>query len=584
MPKIQLISNNNLRKVSTDADYRRSSGTFYDEIIVVSPSQALSRIIPLKYRYLRGHHQLEVYVNGLFKRVIEIIDGVEYGDYEETDDFKVKFKSGVIETGDVVRFRIMWGAYLPANMAAEVLSEATRVGKAVFGEKYTTTTRERTIGLLDSSTTTPDLSLYRTWKITANNAVYENFTGCVADDIKYLIFGTDGSLIQSTYHLVELNSSISWQKVASGNHFNVAIKTDGTLWVWGKNDKGQLGLGDHIDRSIPTKVGIENYWTDVAVMNEHVLALHSDGSLWAWGANESGQLGIGNEINQNEPQQVGIETHWKSISCGFQHSLALKTDGTIWAWGNNQSGQLGLGDTNDRNTPTQVTGLLGAYDFVDAGYYFSIAMKSDGTLWSWGAAESGQLGINETINKSIPRQIGTDTNWSKFSCGGYFTVAIKNDGTLWAWGRNNYGQLGLGDNVDRHVPVLLNSSAVWTNVYAGESHFIVIKSDESIYGCGKNNDNQLGIFTNNHQFQLTAIDVVHDFDFISCGKTHSMLIRTTGNMWHAGTNTNGERGIVLQPYPIKLQGGKDFVGHEGDTIQLIFDGEYWYELTRSLNS
>ena len=143
--------------------------------------------------------------------------------------------------------------------------------------------------------------------------------------------------------------------LASGYYHSLLVNTDGTLWAWGRNDKYQLGLGNTTQtKPSPTKVGSATNWKSVAAGWYHSLGVRSDGTLWAWGLNERGQLGLGDNATRNIPTQVGTATNWKAVSTGQYHSLGLSSDGTLWAWGYNLDGQLGLGDNVTRNSPTQV--------------------------------------------------------------------------------------------------------------------------------------------------------------------------------------------------------------------------------------
>jgi hypothetical protein len=176
----------------------------------------------------------------------------------------------------------------------------------------------------------------------------------------------------------------------------------------------------------------------------HALALKTNNSLWAWGRNDAGQLGDSTTVIKTTPIPIGSSTDWLSISTGSYHNLALKTNGTIWAWGLNQNGQLGMETDEDiLIVPTQM-GTDADWKFIYAHESQSFAIKTNGTLWAWGYSESGQFGTDTTENYFFPVQMGEDTDWEDVVTGDYVTIARKTNGTLWAWGWNKFGHLGTG--------------------------------------------------------------------------------------------------------------------------------------------
>ncbi|MCL2680267.1 MAG: hypothetical protein FWF11_02160, partial [Coriobacteriia bacterium] len=207
---------------------------------------------------------------------------------------------------------------------------------------------------------------------------------------------------------------------AAGTNFSLAIRSDGTLWAWGSNANGMTGLGtDTGFQTRPAQVGTGTNWTAVSAGREHSLALRSDGTLWAWGSNANGMTGLDTATgNQLTPAQVGTATNWKSISAGNIHSLAIATDGTLWAWGWNLDGRTGLGtDAGIQTTPAQV-GTATNWTAVSAGTSHSLALRSDGTLWSWGANTDGATGLGtDTGNQTTPLQVGSATSWTQLSAG-----------------------------------------------------------------------------------------------------------------------------------------------------------------------
>jgi alpha-tubulin suppressor-like RCC1 family protein len=177
---------------------------------------------------------------------------------------------------------------------------------------------------------------------------------------------------------------------------------------------------------------------------------------------------LGDNTNRSSPVQVGSATNWLKVVAGKWHSYAIKTDGTIWSWGQNYKGATGLneGGTNATSTPTKI-GTLTNWLNVSAGEYTAYAIKTDGTLWAWGLGTSGQLGLSGTTNRSSPTQVGALTNWLSVAGGAYWAAAVKTNGTLWTWGYNPYGNLGLGNTTDRSSPVQVGALTSWTTIGAG---------------------------------------------------------------------------------------------------------------------
>ena len=253
---------------------------------------------------------------------------------------------------------------------------------------------------------------------------------------------------------VQTGGVINWKQLAYNTATAIAIRGDGTMWSWGYNNFGVLGQGSTTSLSSPVQVGANTTWKQAAVANLSAAAIKNDGTLWTWGFNNVGQLGQGTFTSVSTPIQVGTATNWRQVSCGYTGAadamMAIKTDGTMWSWGYNANSQLGLGNTTSASTPVQV-GSVTNWRTVYCGYT-GAAIKTDGTLWTWGFNGQGQLGLGNTTQVSTPVQVGNLTNWLSVSGGGNqaigdcFTVATKTEGTLWAWGNNRSGQLGLGNS------------------------------------------------------------------------------------------------------------------------------------------
>jgi alpha-tubulin suppressor-like RCC1 family protein len=189
--------------------------------------------------------------------------------------------------------------------------------------------------------------------------------------------------------------------------------------------------------------------------------------LWAWGRNNLGQLGDGTGVNKSSPIQVGALTTWSQIAAGAFHNAAIKTDGTLWSWGQNSYyGQLGDNTNINKSSPIQV-GALTTWSQIVGGANHTAAIKIDGTLWAWGLNNNGQLGDGTRVDKSSPVQVGALVTWSKIVAGQSHTVAIKTDGTLWVWGQNNSGQLGQNNTINRSSPVQVGAMTTWFTVAKG---------------------------------------------------------------------------------------------------------------------
>jgi alpha-tubulin suppressor-like RCC1 family protein len=221
---------------------------------------------------------------------------------------------------------------------------------------------------------------------------------------------------------------------------------DGTLFGWGVSSSGNLGNNDIFDKLTPvtTFAGGTN-WKQVSAGGNHTAALKTDGTLWTWGYGGSGRLGTNDETNRSTPVTTFAGgTNWKQVSSGQQHTAAIKTDGTLWTWGRNNYGQLGDNTITNRSTP--VTTFAGGTNWkqVSSGGYHTAAIKTDGTLWIWGRQNANQLGDNTTVSKSTPvTTFAGGTDWKQVECGLFYTAAIKTDGTLWTWGYNYFGNLGI---------------------------------------------------------------------------------------------------------------------------------------------
>jgi alpha-tubulin suppressor-like RCC1 family protein len=286
--------------------------------------------------------------------------------------------------------------------------------------------------------------------------------------------GSQGELAQNNQ--VDYSSPVqvpgtTWGIVRSGSYFAGATKTDGTLWAWGNNTDGRLGQNSQVKYSSPVQVP-GTYWhtgdgDKMGTHNDGFIIIKSTGQqLWAWGANAYGQLGTNNTTYYSSPVQIPGTT-WSAVSGGSQHSLAIKTDGTLWAWGRNTRGPIGQNNRTTYSSPEQIPGTTWAK--VHAAGELSFATKTDGTLWAWGRNDEGYLGQNNAVQYSSPVQVGSDTTWSDVSGFAQSTIATKTDGTLWTWGQSGYGRLGLNTNIGISSPTQIPGTT-WTGVMGASSY------------------------------------------------------------------------------------------------------------------
>ena len=287
----------------------------------------------------------------------------------------------------------------------------------------------------------------------------------------------------------------SWAQVAIGGaqfDFAVAIREDGTLWSWGDNSSGQLGIGLTTNRSSPVLVSASS-WTSIAAGDKFALAIRSDGILFTWGDAGAG-LGDGTTINKSIPVQIGNNS-WKQVSTtGYSSSrFAIRLDDTLWGWGDNLSGALGINDVAQRSSPVQIGSST--WKAVTTGYRNSLGIFNDDTLYVWGINSSGSLGLNDTINRSNPVQLGTET-YIKIAAMVNVSAAIRSDNTLWLWGLNNAGHLGDGTTINKSSPVQINGGGSWTQITListnNSNSALALKTTNTLWAWGQNTNGALG--------------------------------------------------------------------------------------------
>jgi uncharacterized repeat protein (TIGR01451 family) len=286
------------------------------------------------------------------------------------------------------------------------------------------------------------------------------------------------------------------ESVAAGNSHSLAVATNGDVWAWGNGFSGQLGIGNltgHPFVTAPVKVNGISGVRVVAAGIRHTLALKHDGTLWGWGTNEFGQLGVPSPGDHSTPIQIASLTNVIAIAAGDNHSLAVKADGSVWAWGQNVSGQVIPGpNRQDRFVPTQVSGLSNAIG-ISAGSNHSAALTQNGVVFCWGSNAYGSLGggISGVGGTQLVQVVGL-TGVISVKLGGDSSFALRSDGNIWVWGRN-YGRFGNGTNTEgSNVPLQITTLPTATKIASGLTHSAAILSDSTIRAWGENTDGQLG--------------------------------------------------------------------------------------------
>jgi alpha-tubulin suppressor-like RCC1 family protein len=328
----------------------------------------------------------------------------------------------------------------------------------------------------------------------------------------------------------------NWKQVDAGSLQTAAIKTDGTLWTWGDGSFGKLGDAQVTARSTPiTTFSGGNNWKQVSSGRDHASAIKTDGTLWIWGNSSYGRLGNGVTTGNISTPVTTFSggTNWKQVSSGERHTTAIKTDGTLWTWGLGNNGRLGNGVTaGNRSTP--ITTFSGGNNWkqVSSGGYHIAAIKTDGTLWVWGAGSDGRLG-NGVTTGSISTPVTTfagGNNWKQVSSGGSHTAAIKTDGTLWTWGSGSNGRLGNGVTTgNRSTPVTTFSGGNnWKQVSSVNSHIAAIKTDGTLWVWGAGSDGRLGngVTTGNISTPVTTFSGGTNWKQVSAGTQHTAAIKS----------------------------------------------------------
>ena len=274
-------------------------------------------------------------------------------------------------------------------------------------------------------------------------------------------------------------------------------------------------------------------------------------TLFAWGRDSQGELGLnykapGSGGSRSSPTQVGTNSNWNTVADGKESNFTIgtKTDGTLWSWGYGNQGELGQGSTSDgRSSPIQIPGTTWSKN-ISTGENFAMATKTDGTLWAWGDNGQGQIGHNSKTKYTSPKQVGADTNWTAVSSQWYSSFGVKTDGTLWSWGSNGSAQLGHNNGTDYSSPMQLPGTfptgGTGYTASGGRYHAAILNSAGELYTMGSNNEGQLGHY--NRTYYSSPRQVPGSWKYLITSDEATAAIKTDGTMWAWGHNEYGEVG------------------------------------------
>ena len=304
------------------------------------------------------------------------------------------------------------------------------------------------------------------------------------------------------------------------------------------------------------------------------LLLTPDGSLWQWG-----EMRLRMNPNTFErpsvsqiPRRVGFDSDWSQVAAGFQHIVALKSDGSLWAWGANRNGEAGqLNITNFHDTPTRI-GTESNWIRIAASDSHNVALKQDGSLWAWGWNAFGQLGDGTTNSRYFPTRIGNDNDWRAIAAGGEGSFALKTNGTVWGWGAR----------VDL-VPRQIAPGNDWQAISADAGNLLVaLKTNGTLYLAGRRFRLLASHIDAGTSGALSQLGVDTDWNEIYAGRDSLFARKKDGRWWVCGMDYEGQLGLgtlgTWVPSPRRLPFGFDpWAFAPGGQTTLLFtrDGKVW---------
>ena len=340
-------------------------------------------------------------------------------------------------------------------------------------------------------------------------------------------------------------TALTTVQLSAGQKFGLTLRSDGSVWAWGTNQVGEVGLGTNTLVLWPTRIASVTNAVSISAGSLHSLAAQGNGTVWAWGLNSDGRLGNGNFNTASNPVAVTRITNAVMVSAGGSHSLALLANGSIMACGANNGGQLGTGNTISTNQPVAAGNFTNAIA-VSAGTNFSLALCQDGSVWAWGTNNMGQLGLGSTTTQLTPVKITTLSNIVEIAAGASHSLALDRNGVVYAWGRNTEGQIGNGTTINATAPVVVPSFGATTNlgavkyVEAGyNSSAAILKSGRLFYWGWYGNGTY---WSSNQPPQELNANSGQVFTSVTYGDSYLLAGNQDGSTWAWGFNQYAQRG------------------------------------------
>lgn len=326
--------------------------------------------------------------------------------------------------------------------------------------------------------------------------------------------------------------------ICGGGWHHGVLKEDNSLWMWGRNNYGQVGNGETSEIGQLSPVQILDDVKMASINGYSTIALKNDGSLWFWGS--ASFMNSGTHISSPTQKMADVQ----SFSCGDNHFIALKNDGTVWSFGKNNYGQVGNNSTFDHWAPVQI---LSDAMCVRASSNYSLVLKNDGTLWAFGANNVGQLGDGTNTNRSTPVQVLSNVSFVKTISNN--SIAIKDDKSLWRWGQGCNKHADASEHNWTYPKMILNNVVKAIN---DNNNCFALKEDGSLWGTGSNNTGILGNGTRiTDSSMIQIIDSVVDF----WHNSGIYVLRMDGSLWGWGNTYIGDGTTSLTLSPVKIMNG-----------------------------